>query len=155
MPNAALSATDHPVNGSEIETIKRTEERLGTDEAHARWYPPQGIGALRDIHVFDGGPHPDVVCPRHLVREPQGALGPLGEHLELVPRRSIHHLEDTLNHLEGEVRVKHVRHAVDEHAPGLSPMQGLIESLWPEARGERVSSGLVGIFYGELAKVDV
>src|SRR6185437_2913586 len=49
----------------------------------------------------------------------------------------------------------HVRHAVDEHAPGLSPMQGLLESLWPEPRGERVSSRLVGILNGDLAKVDL
>lgn len=70
MPNAALSATNHPVNVGEIEIIKGAEERLGTDKADTCRNLPDGIGPLRDIHVLDGRAHPDVICPRQLAREP-------------------------------------------------------------------------------------
>jgi hypothetical protein len=100
MPETALSAADHPLDSVEVEFIDRPEKGLGTDEAHRRRNLPQVVGPLCSLHVLDGCPHPDVLRPREPIRKTQGPLRSLGKHLELMPVRAIHHVENAPNKVE-------------------------------------------------------
>ena len=61
-------------------------------------------------------------------RERDRALGPLSEHLECVPLRRRHDVEDALDELERHDLVEEVAHRVDEDHPRASPPQRLLET---------------------------
>jgi hypothetical protein len=59
-------------------------------------------------------------------------LGALGEQLVGVPGGLGHDREHSGDERVGDLFVKQVRHAVDEHQPWSTPPQRQCESLWPD-----------------------
>jgi hypothetical protein len=57
-----------------------------------------------------------------------------------MPGRSIHDIENAANHIDREMGVEHVRHAVDEDPAWLLPPERLFQSLLPNPWGERISA---------------
>ena len=100
MTKTTLSAADHPVDPIEVEFFDRAEKRLGADEPHGCRNQRQVVGAVCNLHVLDGCPNPDVLRPGEPVGKTQGTLRSLGEHLELMPVRAIHYIENALNKVE-------------------------------------------------------
>src|SRR5215216_3548009 len=67
--------------------------------------------------------------------------------------RSMYRSEDAADLCEREVRVKDVRHAVDEHAPRVAPAKRNIEAFLPEPRCERVRAIPRRVLHGQMLQV--
>src|SRR6266496_2103711 len=155
MTETALSATDNPINALEVELVHWPEKRLGTDEPNRRRYLSQVIRPVRDLHVLNGRPNPDVLGPGKPIGQTQGALRSLGEHLELMPVRAIHHVKDALYKVEREMGVEYVRHAVHENPSRLPPAERLLDARLPKPWCEGVRSVSRSVFDRDPAEVGV
>ena len=66
------------------------------------------------------------------------ALGALGQYLKIVPGCAVHDLKDRLDVFIRDLFVKQVAHAVDENAPGLTPLQRQLQQVLMQTQTKAV-----------------
>src|SRR6185312_2980408 len=72
-----------------------------------------------------------------------------------MPPRPIHDGEHALDHVECEMSVEDIGHAVDEYAPWLPPTQGLFETLEPKPGSEGIRTTSRRVAHRLMTQINV
>src|SRR5664279_310014 len=71
---------------------------------------PQVLSSAAVLVGFDADPHPDVLRPCKFPVQFRKSLSPFRQHLETMPVRPFHHIEDAPDKAERNALVKQIAH---------------------------------------------
>jgi hypothetical protein len=118
------------MNVLKVKRGKRPKKRFQRKEFDFGWRLSQVIYAAGIVFALDTHTHPHVLWPRKVASEFKQTFRTLGKNLKLMPRCTMHHVEDSLNEGKGNVLMEEVAHGVYKDALPPSPTKRQLQRVF-------------------------